>query len=74
MTPLDLKSEVTGTVWRVVAHAGQEVAEDDPVLVIESMKMEVPLCAPEDCTVLEVLVAESEMVQEGDVVARLAVA
>jgi acetyl-CoA carboxylase biotin carboxyl carrier protein len=58
-------------VWKIEAQVGQRLAKDDTVLVIESMKMEIPLCAPEDGTLLEVLVSEADVIQEGAVVARL---
>jgi biotin carboxyl carrier protein len=59
-----LYSEVTGTVWKVEAPAGATVAEGDVVLIIESMKMEIPVCAPSAGTVREVLVAEGDPVTE----------
>jgi acetyl-CoA carboxylase biotin carboxyl carrier protein len=71
MATIDVLSEVAGTVWKVEAQVGQSLAEDDVVLVVESMKMEIPLCAPQEGRVLEILVAESDTVAEGDVVARL---
>ena len=71
MAVLDLHSEVSGVVWRVVASPGDVLAEDDTVLLIESMKMEVPVAAPEDCRLLEVTVQPEQMVKEGELVARL---
>jgi acetyl-CoA carboxylase biotin carboxyl carrier protein len=71
MATIDVLSEVAGTVWKVEAQVGQSLAEDDVVLVVESMKMEIPLCAPQEGSLLEILVAESDTVAEGDVVARL---
>ena len=73
MTVVDIISEVTGTVWKVQTHIGQQLAPDDAVLLIESMKMEIPVCTTEGGTLLEILVAETEMVLEGAVVARLQV-
>lgn len=73
MPTVDLVSEVTGRVWRVVASPGQVLEEDATVMVVESMKMEVPLCTPEDCRLLELLVTEGQMVREGEIVARLGV-
>ena len=43
MAVIDIVSEVTGTVWKIEAQVGQRLAKDDTVLVIESMKMEIPL-------------------------------
>jgi acetyl-CoA carboxylase biotin carboxyl carrier protein len=68
---VDIVSEITGTVWRVTAQAGQRLAPDGEVLVIESMKMEIPVCTTEGGTLLEILVAEGDMIQEGAVIARL---
>lgn len=73
MPVIDLCSEVAGTVWRLEARLGQSVAEDDVVLTVESMKMEIPLCAPQQGVLVELRVAEADMVQEGAVVARLQV-
>ena len=73
MVVVDLLSEVAGTIWKVEAQVGQSLAEDEVVLVIESMKMELPVCAPQKGTVLEILVSETDSVAEGDVVARLQV-
>jgi biotin carboxyl carrier protein len=66
MTPAS--SEVTGIVCLVQAHAGQVVAEGDTLVVVESMKMEIPVCAPCAGTVRELLVAVGEAVAEGDTV------
>jgi acetyl-CoA carboxylase biotin carboxyl carrier protein len=71
MAVIELKSELTGTVWRLVASKGQVLQEDDTLLIIESMKMEIPICAPEDCRLIEIIVLESQLVKEGDVIARL---
>ena len=60
-----LLSEVTGTVWKVEVRTGDAVSADQPLVILESMKMEIPVCAPRAGTVLEVLVAEGEGVSEG---------
>ena len=70
---VDIIAEVTGTVWKVSAQAGQTLAPDEEVLVIESMKMEIPICTRGRGTLQELLVAEGDMIQEGAVVARLEV-
>lgn len=69
MAEVRVKSEITGKVWMIEAKAGDKVAEDDPIVVLESMKMEIPVGAPVDGTVTEILVAEGDTVQEGDEVA-----
>lgn len=62
-------SEITGKVWKIVAEAGAQVAEDEPIIILESMKMEIPVSAPVDCTIVEILVAEGDTVTEGQPVA-----
>jgi biotin carboxyl carrier protein len=64
-----LKSEVTGKVWKILLPAGSSVAEGDTILVVESMKMEIPVMASRDGVVAEVLVGEGDSVQDGQVVA-----
>jgi acetyl-CoA carboxylase biotin carboxyl carrier protein len=71
MAIVDVKTEITGNVWKIVARVGQELAEDEPILILESMKMEIPVSAPEAGTVKEILVAEGDVATEGSVVARI---
>lgn len=71
MAQVDVLSEMTGTVWKILVQIGQQVAEDEPVLLIEAMKMEIPVFAPEAGTVAEILVAEGDMVEDGGLVMRL---
>jgi acetyl-CoA carboxylase biotin carboxyl carrier protein len=60
-----IRSDVTGTVWKVVAQAGTVLQADDTIMILESMKMEIPVVAPEAGRVLELLVAEGAPVREG---------
>ena len=69
MASIDVKSEITGKVWKFEAKPGDHLAEDDPILILESMKMEIPVCAPADCRLAEILVAEDEAISEGQTVA-----
>ena len=71
MARLEVESEVTGNVWKVEVEAGASVEEGDVLLILESMKMEIPLEAPAAGTVAEVLVAVEDSVQEDQVVAVL---
>ena len=71
MATIDVVSEVTGCVWKLEAEVGQRLSEDDTLLIIESMKMEIPLLAPESGILLEILVAEAQSVTEGQILARL---
>jgi len=73
MGSIELRSEVTGNVWKIEVAPGDTVAEDDEVVIVESMKMELPVVATEDGRVVEVRVSEGQPVREGDVVAVLEV-
>lgn len=73
MAVVDVKAEITGNVWKIVAKIGDTVKEDAPILILESMKMEIPISAPESGRVEAILVEEGEVVSEGSVVARLEV-
>ena len=68
---MDIKAEMTGTVWKIVAKVGDKVDEDQTLMILESMKMEIPIDAPEAGTVKEILVKENDAVKEGQVVAVL---
>ncbi|MBL6458092.1 acetyl-CoA carboxylase biotin carboxyl carrier protein subunit [Belnapia sp. T6] len=69
MPDIRVKSEIAGSVWKVLKQPGEAVAAEEDVLLLESMKMEIPVPAPRAGTVLELLVVEGEAVAEGDVVA-----
>ncbi len=73
MAVVDIKTEITGNVWKIVAAVGQRIGEDEPILILESMKMEIPVSAPEPGTVKEILVSEGDVATEGTVVARIEV-
>jgi acetyl-CoA carboxylase biotin carboxyl carrier protein len=65
----EVKAELVGNVWKVVAGVGDRVEEDDVLLILESMKMEIPVVAPQAGTVKEIRVKETEVVKEGQVLA-----
>jgi acetyl-CoA carboxylase biotin carboxyl carrier protein len=67
----EVRAHITGVVFQVVAQAGTKVAAGDPILILESMKMEIPVEAPRSGVVQAIRVAEGQTVQEGDVVALL---
>ena len=71
MTTININSEIAGTVWKIEKQAGEQVAAEEPVLILESMKMEIPVCAPKVGVITEILVAEEEMVSEGATLARI---
>ena len=72
MAELRVRSEIAGSVWKIEVAIGDTVAEDDPLLILESMKMEIPLLAPRAGVVKEILVAEGEPIAEGVVAVILA--
>ncbi len=71
MATVQLKSEVIGSVWQIKKQPGETVAQGDIVMIIESMKMEVPVIAEEKGTLRELIVKEGERVVEGQTVAIL---
>jgi acetyl-CoA carboxylase biotin carboxyl carrier protein len=66
---MEITAELVGCLWKIVAHVGQQVEEDDTVMIIESMKMEIPVTAPVSGTIARILVREGDLVQEGQVLA-----
>ena len=69
MLSIELESPVTGVVWKVVADVGTAVAPGDPVIVVESMKTEIPVESPRTGTVTALLVSEGDRGSEDDLVA-----
>jgi biotin carboxyl carrier protein len=65
----EIRAEMVANVWKVVAAAGDAVAEGDTLVILESMKMEIPVLAESDGTVSELAVNEGDVVQEGDLIA-----
>lgn len=67
---IEVVAPMVGKVVKILVEKGQEVSEDDPIMMLEAMKVEMPVGAPEDGVVLEIKVAEGESV-EGDQVLAL---
>ena len=67
MARIEVVSEVAGTVWKCETTVGDQLDDGAVVLILESMKMEIPVEAPEDGKVLEIKVAEGQAIEEGDV-------
>jgi biotin carboxyl carrier protein len=65
MTALTVSADVTGTVWKIVVDVGDKVSQDQDLVILESMKMEIPACAPTAGVVLRILVEQGEAVKEG---------
>lgn len=65
----EIESEVTGNVWKVLLEVGASVTEGDVIMILESMKMEIPVEAPADGTLAEVCVALEDQVEEDQLLA-----
>ena len=65
----EIRAEMVANVWKVVASPGDTVAEGDTLVILESMKMEIPVVSESAGTVSELKVGEGDVVQEGDVIA-----
>jgi acetyl-CoA carboxylase biotin carboxyl carrier protein len=65
---IEIRSPIAGSVWKIEKQPGDKVHQDECVLIIESMKMEFPITAPQKGVVERILVTETEMVNEGDIV------
>jgi len=62
----EVEAHITGTVWKIEVAVGDEIDEGDTVLILESMKMEMPVEAEDGGTVQEILCEEGQAVNEGD--------
>jgi biotin carboxyl carrier protein len=65
----EIRAEMVANVWKVVASVGDAIAEGDTLVILESMKMEIPVLSESDGTVAQVVVKEGDVVQEGDLIA-----
>ena len=68
MLTREVASEVAGTVWLINVKPGQSVAKDETLIILESMKMELPVSSPFAGVVTDILVEKSELVREGQAV------
>jgi len=69
MARIEVTAEVTGNVWKIEAAVGDTVAADNVIMILESMKMEIPVETPAAGTLAEILVKEEDPVDEDQVVA-----
>jgi biotin carboxyl carrier protein len=65
----EVRAEMVANVWKVVVAEGDAVADGDTLVILESMKMEIPVIAESDGTVTTLAVGEGDVVQEGDLIA-----
>ena len=73
MPKLNIAAETAGTVWKVTARIGDRIGTDDPVVILESMKMEIPVTSDKPGVVAQIFVSEGEMIEEGTLVAEITV-
>jgi len=69
MKRIEIVADVAGKVWKIEARTGSRLNAEDSIVILECMKMEIPVLAPAPGTLLELRVAEGDTVAEGDVVA-----
>jgi acetyl-CoA carboxylase biotin carboxyl carrier protein len=67
----EVRAEMVANVWKVVAAEGDQVADGDTLVILESMKMEIPVLAEAAGTITTLHVAEGDVVQEGDLIATI---
>ncbi|NNL85852.1 MAG: biotin/lipoyl-binding carrier protein [Myxococcales bacterium] len=67
--PTEVEAQITGNVWKIERAAGDEVSEGDVLIILESMKMEIPVESPCEGRVLEFRVSEGDSVEEGAILA-----
>lgn len=65
----EIRAEMVANVWKVVMSEGQPVADGDTLVILESMKMEIPVLAESSGTLTKLAVAEGDVIQEGDLIA-----
>ncbi|TMC30775.1 MAG: biotin/lipoyl-binding carrier protein [Chloroflexi bacterium] len=68
---MQVKAELAGNLWKVVVKEGQQVGADETLMILESMKMEIPVSAPKAGRVTRIHVKEGETVQEGQPLAEV---
>lgn len=69
--PEEVKAPITANVWKVLVKEGDEVSEGDTIVILESMKMEIPVEAPKSGKIVKLYVNEGDSVTEGDTIAEI---
>jgi biotin carboxyl carrier protein len=67
----EVRAEMVANVWKVVATEGDQVEDGDTLVILESMKMEIPVLAEDSGTLAKLHVSEGDLVQEGDLIATI---
>jgi acetyl-CoA carboxylase biotin carboxyl carrier protein len=67
----EVRAEMVANVWKVLVAVGDAIADGDTLVILESMKMEIPVIAEVDGTLTSLAVAEGQVVQEGDLIAEI---
>lgn len=67
----EVQAHITGTVWKILVKAGDTVSQDQTLVILESMKMEMPIESPEAGRVVSVAVSEGASVEEGELLLTL---
>lgn len=67
----EVKASMAGSVWKIVVNEGDDVTSGQDIVILESMKMEIPLASEQNGVVKEIKVAEGDFVNEGDVIATI---
>jgi acetyl-CoA carboxylase biotin carboxyl carrier protein len=65
----EIRAEMVANVWKIVAAEGDQVEDGDTLVILESMKMEIPVITESDGSVARIAVSEGDVVQEGDLIA-----
>ncbi|MFC0551204.1 biotin/lipoyl-binding carrier protein [Planotetraspora thailandica] len=65
----EVRAEMVANVWQIVVAEGDTVEDGDTLVILESMKMEIPVIAEDSGTVVQLKVAEGDVIQEGDLIA-----
>ncbi|HZM78452.1 MAG TPA: biotin/lipoyl-binding carrier protein [Candidatus Limnocylindrales bacterium] len=65
----EIRAEMVANVWKIVASVGDEVSDGDTLVILESMKMEIPVVAESEGVVRQIAVNEGDVIQEGDLIA-----
>ena len=67
----EIRAEMVANVWKIVVTEGDTVSDGDTLVILESMKMEIPVVSEADGTIAKMAVSEGDVVQEGDLIAVL---